>query len=450
MAQQKNDGYIDFLKRWEEKHTRTPFFLFVIMQEPLAEGDIISVRIRAYLDPRDESHSYKEPLNVWDCGVARYLLREPLTLRSANALETALTVIQKLQGIDFKDGLAFMLQTYILVRDFFSDNRGASFMLFNPTLEQLLKKVPVQKKIIDNYISTPLLKLETLLNFWNHVGARISEGFIDSPDNSCGKPFYATIPPGWLRHDDLKKIYGEEWSSKIQITISSHLLPLVEKLPEIQRLFISSASTGTTCPASKSKDISEMNLFQKEGEYWTIFYKGMKKPLRIRDQKGLPYIAYLLANQGRAFDLLGLVKVVEGVNVDAIDNVYSKMNVEQLEKDFSGSTIKNLYRSIKKKRMRLHYLEQELKEAEDNHDVGAKEKLLREREEMLEEIELNSDNDYEKLRKYVNQCINRALKAIQEKLEEENMILYEHLKRHLTPVKFPICYNPDQNICWKM
>jgi hypothetical protein len=38
-------------------------------------------------------------------------------------------------------------------------------------------------------------------------------------------------------------------------------------------------------------------IFQREGEYWTIAYDGVA--VRLRDNKGLQYIAYLLGRPGR-------------------------------------------------------------------------------------------------------------------------------------------------------
>ena len=47
------------------------------------------------------------------------------------------------------------------------------------------------------------------------------------------------------------------------------------------------------------------NLLRKEGDYWTISYEG--RAFRLKDTKGLRYLAELLRNPGREFHVLDLV-----------------------------------------------------------------------------------------------------------------------------------------------
>jgi len=46
------------------------------------------------------------------------------------------------------------------------------------------------------------------------------------------------------------------------------------------------------------------NTFRREGEYWTVVYDGSL--VRLRDSKGLHYLAALLANPGREFHVIDL------------------------------------------------------------------------------------------------------------------------------------------------
>lgn len=54
-----------------------------------------------------------------------------------------------------------------------------------------------------------------------------------------------------------------------------------------------------------------MNVFRREGEYWTVEYEGAV--LRLRDGKGLQYLAYLLHHPGEQFSALELSRRVGGV-----------------------------------------------------------------------------------------------------------------------------------------
>jgi hypothetical protein len=67
-------------------------------------------------------------------------------------------------------------------------------------------------------------------------------------------------------------------------------------------------------------DILGAEVFRREGEYWTIVYHGTV--LRLRDTKGLRYLAYLLARPGQpvpASDLLGAVPRAGAVTANARD-----------------------------------------------------------------------------------------------------------------------------------
>ena len=48
----------------------------------------------------------------------------------------------------------------------------------------------------------------------------------------------------------------------------------------------------------------QIAVFRREGEYWSV--GSAKTPIRLRDSKGLAYIAYLLRHPGTAFHALDL------------------------------------------------------------------------------------------------------------------------------------------------
>jgi len=54
----------------------------------------------------------------------------------------------------------------------------------------------------------------------------------------------------------------------------------------------------------------ETNVFRKEGDYWTITHDGVV--VRLKDSKGLQYIAYLLHHPGQQVHALELVQAVSG------------------------------------------------------------------------------------------------------------------------------------------
>jgi tetratricopeptide (TPR) repeat protein len=54
----------------------------------------------------------------------------------------------------------------------------------------------------------------------------------------------------------------------------------------------------------------ETNVFRREGDYWSVVFEG--RTVRVRDLKGMHYLAQLLASPGRDFHVLDLVAAETG------------------------------------------------------------------------------------------------------------------------------------------
>jgi hypothetical protein len=61
--------------------------------------------------------------------------------------------------------------------------------------------------------------------------------------------------------------------------------------------------------------VADENVFRREGDYWSVAFEG--HTVRLRDLKGLRYLARLLADPGREFHVLDLVAVERGWSGDA-------------------------------------------------------------------------------------------------------------------------------------
>jgi tetratricopeptide (TPR) repeat protein len=55
---------------------------------------------------------------------------------------------------------------------------------------------------------------------------------------------------------------------------------------------------------------TEANVFRREGDYWSVEFEG--RTVRVRDLKGMRYLAQLLAHPGREFHVLDLVAAETG------------------------------------------------------------------------------------------------------------------------------------------
>lgn len=59
--------------------------------------------------------------------------------------------------------------------------------------------------------------------------------------------------------------------------------------------------------SSSSERRQPGGLFRREGDYWAIAYAGQL--VRLKDTKGLHYLAHLLQHPGRAFHVVELVAI---------------------------------------------------------------------------------------------------------------------------------------------
>jgi len=90
------------------------------------------------------------------------------------------------------------------------------------------------------------------------------------------------------------------------IALPAHRRVHAARTPELRA---GSRRIATRALETSDLDLApERNVFRKEGEYWTITFGG--NLARLRDTKGLHYIAYLLRHPGQEFHVCHLLGVV--------------------------------------------------------------------------------------------------------------------------------------------
>jgi tetratricopeptide (TPR) repeat protein len=69
--------------------------------------------------------------------------------------------------------------------------------------------------------------------------------------------------------------------------------------------------------AVDEQPVASLNVFRREGDYWSVIFDG--RTVRVRDLKGMRYLARLLADPGREYHVLDLVaaETGSGAQVDA-------------------------------------------------------------------------------------------------------------------------------------
>jgi hypothetical protein len=132
---------------------------------------------------------------------------------------------------------------------------------------------------------------------------------------------------------------------------------------------------------SQAKDATAKRIFRQEGEYWTIAYGS--KLVRLKDSKGLRYIAYLAANAGREFHVSDLA-TLDGHGSAEQPRVAAVGAGMQMGLSSPGTALDSAAKSSY--RHRLLELREELETAKSFNDLGRVSKIEEEMEFLTREF----------------------------------------------------------------
>jgi len=179
------------------------------------------------------------------------------------------------------------------------------------------------------------------------------------------------------------------------------------------------------------------NVLRREGQYWTVVYGGVTA--RLRDSKGLQYIAFLLRHPGQDFHVLDLVagETTPQSRVAAGD---------------AGPILDQQARREYKRR--LAELREELEEAERHNDSGRARRNREEIDAITEQLAAalgignrhrRSGSGAERARTNVRNSITNAMKGIR----KHNQTLWTHLDRSIK-TGLACRYAPEQLPAWEL
>ena len=196
-------------------------------------------------------------------------------------------------------------------------------------------------------------------------------------------------------------------------------------------------------------------VFRPEGEYWTVSFAGTT--CRLKDVRGLHYIAYLLQHPHKEFHVITLISE-HRVPSGEVAGAYSVQD-PQLSPDHSegfsdaGEVLDPQARAAYKQR--LSELREELAEAQEFHDLGRSERLTGEIDFLTQELARavglggrarRMGSPAERAR--VN--ITRAIKIALRKIDERHAMLGQHLAATIKTGTY-CSYAPDARmpITWQ-
>jgi tetratricopeptide (TPR) repeat protein len=174
---------------------------------------------------------------------------------------------------------------------------------------------------------------------------------------------------------------------------------------------------------------SRPNLFRREGEYWTIAYEG--DSFRLRDLKGLRYLARLLDQPRREFHVLDLV-TMEGEGTTSGHVGRPEPGLSVIGPTDAGSLLdaqaKQAYRR------RLRDLEEEIGSARERGDPERAARLEQEREFLVGELARalglgGRDRRAAAAAERARVSVTRAIRTAMARIREHSQALGSHLDR---------------------
>ena len=171
-------------------------------------------------------------------------------------------------------------------------------------------------------------------------------------DVAC-EQFQAIGMPGWIERAEALRAQ------------SARKETAGDRIDAVAELAVSSSATRPPAPEPPS---SAAALFRHEGDFWTLAYQGAV--CRVKDAKGLHYIAYLLRHPGREFHVLELIG--QGLETGGWRLVEEGQRSETKDQPLeTGQGLPILDAPAKAAyQQRLSALREELDEAERNNDPG--------------------------------------------------------------------------------
>jgi hypothetical protein len=192
------------------------------------------------------------------------------------------------------------------------------------------------------------------------------------------------------------------------------------------------------------------NVFRREGEYWSVAFQG--QTIRLRDLKGLGYLARLLARPGRDFHVLELVADATGGAVDVGADAQAGLTISL------GLDAGVLLDAQAKKayRRRLAEIDQEGEQALAMGDQAQAERAQVERDFLVQELARavglgGRDRRAASMSERARASVTRAIRHAMAHIHEHHPALGAHLER---TIRTGTCcaYLPDPQApsAWKL
>jgi hypothetical protein len=185
------------------------------------------------------------------------------------------------------------------------------------------------------------------------------------------------------------------------------------------------------------------NTFRREGDYWSVAFEG--RTVRVRDRKGMHYLARLLAEPGREFHAMDLVTFESGANAPV-----GHPEPELLSSGLGDAGEMLDARASETYRRRLAEIDEDIDEARGMGDTGRATQAGAERDFLVRELsrafglggrQRRAGSTSERARASVTRAVRQAMTRI----SQHHPPLGKHLD-HAVHTGTYCAYQPDARV----
>jgi hypothetical protein len=190
------------------------------------------------------------------------------------------------------------------------------------------------------------------------------------------------------------------------------------------------------------------NVFRREGDYWLLAFEG--QIVRMRDMRGVQYLARLLGSPEREFHVVDLVAVAQAGPADAIHVA----GVRSADAGDAGEMLDT--RAKDAYRRRLREIEDDLKEARELGDASRVAQAGAERDFLARELSRavgqgGRDRRVGSAAERARASVTRAVRQAMARIRAQHPPLGAHLERTIRTGTY-CSYLPDPRVpvAWKL
>ena len=193
--------------------------------------------------------------------------------------------------------------------------------------------------------------------------------------------------------------------------------------------------------AGDEQPVASLNVFRREGDYWSVIFEG--RTVRVRDLKGMRYLARLLADPGLEYHVLDLVaaETGSGAQVDS-------SQAAGLPRSVLGDAGENLDAQAKDAyRRRLAEIDDDLEQARAIGDAERAAQADAERDFLVQELARafglgGRDRRAASASERARAAVTRAVRQAMTRIAEHHPQLGHHLSRTIRTGTY-CAYVPD-------